>query len=280
MSAETPDHREWLESAALFAVDALGGEERRAFEAHAATCGECQREVASLRPVGTALAYAVPQIDPSPALRTRVLTAALGSAGAANDAQPVGVTHDAPGRSWLPLAAALLLAVGLGAYAYSLRSQIGPLETALNTAREEAISNLEQAQTARQAADAVQQHLDVLMAADSARVQLSAAAPAPASGRADWSRTRGLLVSVDNLPPAPAGRTYQVWYLTRGMPVSAGLLRPDASGRLTGLYPVAPGAPDPIGFALTEEAEGGAAQPTTQPVLVGLMASATPAPRR
>ena len=64
------------------------------------------------------------------------------------------------------------------------------------------------------------------------------------------------------------------------MPVSAGLLRPDASGRLTGLYPVAPGAPDPIGFALTEEAEGGAAQPTTQPVLVGLLASATPAPRR
>ena len=75
MSAETFDHREWLESAALFALDALGGEERRAFATHAATCVECQGEVASLRAVGAALAYAVPQIDPPPALRTRVLTA-------------------------------------------------------------------------------------------------------------------------------------------------------------------------------------------------------------
>jgi anti-sigma-K factor RskA len=279
MSAETRDHREWLESAALFALDALDGDERRAFGAHAATCDECRREVASLRAVGTALAYAVPQVDPPPALRTRVLAAALGSASV-DGARPESATHHAPGRSWLPLAAALLLAVGLGAYAYSLRTQLASLESALNTAREDALSSLEQAQTARQAAAAAQQRLDVLMAADSARVQLSAAAPAPASGRADWSRTRGLLVSIDNLPPAPAGRTYQVWYLTRGMPVSAGLLRPDASGRLTGLYPVAPGAPDPIGFALTEEIEGGAPQPTTQPVLVGLMASAPPAPPR
>ena len=279
MSAETNDHREWLESAALFALDALDGDDRRAFDAHRATCGECQGEVARLRAVSTALAYAVPQIAPPPALRTRVLTAALGSANA-DDAPLGGETHDAPGRSWLALAAAFLLAVGLGAYAYSLRTQLASLEAALNTAREEALSALEQAQTARQAAAETQEHLDVLLAADSARVQLSAAAPAPASGRADWSRTRGLLVSIDNLPAAPAGRTYQVWYLTRGMPVSAGLLRPNASGRLTGLYPVAPGAPDPIGFALTEEAEGGAPQPTTQPILVGLMASATPAPRR
>jgi len=278
MSAETNGHRDWFESAALFALDALGGDDRRVFDAHRATCDECQGEVARLRAVSTALAYAVPQIDPPPALRARVLAAALGSAGS-DEAPPVDATHT-PGRSWLALAAALLLAVGLGAYAYSLRTQLAALEVALNTAREEALSALEQAQSARQAAAETQQHLDVLLAADSARVQLSAAAPAPASGRADWSRTRGLLVSIDNLPPAPAGRTYQVWYLTRGMPVSAGLLRPNASGRLTGLYPVAPGAPDPIGFALTEEAEGGASQPTTQPILVGLMANATPAPRR
>lgn len=274
MSAETHDHREWLESAALFAVDALGGDDRRAFETHVETCAECQREVASLRSVGAALAHAVPQIDPPASLRARVLTAALGPAGAADDDQPQAATPDRASLSWLPVAAALALAVGLGAYAYSLRTQIGSLEASLDTARQEAVRSREEAQTARQAAVTAQQYLDVLMAADTARVQLSAAAPAPASGRADWSRTRGLSVSVDNLPPTPAGRVYQVWYLTRGMPVSAGLLRPDASGRLTGLYPVAAGAPDPIGFALTEEAEGGAAQPTTQPVLVGLLAAA------
>ncbi len=279
MSAETHDHRDWLENAALFALGALGGDERRAFEAHLATCLECRREVASLHPVGVALAQAVPQIDPPPALRARVLAASLGPEGEAG-AVPTTVVHGASRAWWLALAAALLLAAGLGTYAYSLRTQIASVEAALDTARQDALSSLEQAQTAREAAAVVQQHLDVLMAADAARVQLSATAPAQASGRADWSRTRGLLVAIDNLPAAPAGRTYQVWYLTQGMPVSAGLLRPDAAGRLTGRYPVAAAAPDPIGFALTEEAEGGAAQPTTQPVLVGLLARTAPAPRR
>jgi len=135
MSAETNDHREWLESAALFALDALAGDDRRAFDAHRAACRECQSEVARLRAVSTALAYAVPQIDPPPALRTRVLAAALGSAGA-DGAAPRHATHDAPRRSWLALAAALmLLVVGLGAYAYSLRAQLASMETALNTAR-------------------------------------------------------------------------------------------------------------------------------------------------
>ena len=82
-----------------------------------------------------------------------------------------------------------------------------------------------------------QSHLDVLTAPDSTRVALAGQAPAPgASGRADWSRARGLALSLENLPPLQPGRTYQVWLLTAGMPVSAGLLTPDAAGRSTGVY--------------------------------------------
>lgn len=267
MSTEVHNHDAWLESAALYVIDAMDEHERRAFEAHLQGCEQCRAEVASLEGVDHALAGAVPQVDPPAALRDRVLAGVLPA-----KAQPPvasGTAH------WRPLAASLALSVGLGGYAYSLQQRITVLEDQLTDARAQAAETLARAEATQRTLQVTQTHLDVLTAPDSTRVALAGQAPAPAaSGRADWSRARGLALSLENLPPLRAGRTYQVWLLTAGMPVSAGLLAPDAAGRSTGVYPVPQGGVAPTGIALTEEPAGGLPQPTGQPILVGLLSQA------
>jgi|SRR5688572_16259303 anti-sigma-K factor RskA len=264
MSTEVQNHDAWLESAALYVIDAMTADERRAFESHLRGCELCRAELASLEGVDQALASAVPQIDPSAALRDRVLATA-------RPPKADSRTATSPAQ-WLPLAASLALSLGLGGYAYSLQQRIVVLEDELTDARAQAADTLARADATQRTLQVTQSHLDVLTAPDSTRVTLAGQAPAPgASGRADWSRARGLAVSLENLPPLQAGRTYQMWLLTAGMPVSAGLLTPDAAGRSIVVYPVPQGGVMPTGFALTEEPDGGLPQPTGQPILVGLL---------
>ena len=70
------DHAAQRDAAGLYALGALAGADRDAFEAHLATCEECAAEVRSLGAVVRALPYAAPQVDPPAALRARVLAAA------------------------------------------------------------------------------------------------------------------------------------------------------------------------------------------------------------
>src|SRR5215510_3152075 len=78
MSADVNDHEIWRERAAIYALDALTGDERRDFETHLQTCLECAAELSTLRPAADALAQTVPQLDPRPELRDRVLSSVLG----------------------------------------------------------------------------------------------------------------------------------------------------------------------------------------------------------
>ena len=276
MATEPGTHDLWLENAALYAIDAIQGDERRVFEDHLRTCGECRAEIESLRPVNAAMASAVPQIDPPFALRQRVMDAALGPASRRSDSASsvAGLERLAPAGTsayWLATAAALVLTAGIGAYAYLLQGRLTKVQGELASVREQAEASRSEAETARTAVDSTRRLLDVLMAPDSTRVALAGGKPAPdASGRADWSRSRGLAVSTANLPSVRPGRTYQVWLLTKGAPVSAGLLRPEQS---TVVYTDLPAGVQPIGFALSEEPEGGVPAPTGEIYLVGQFAA-------
>jgi anti-sigma-K factor RskA len=289
MSADVNDHEIWRERAAVYALDALTGEERREFETHLQTCLECAAELLTLRPAADALAQTVPQLDPAAALRDRVLAAVLSEKRPAIHASsPTRVTttridvKPSPLR-WLPIAAMLLLAVGLGTYANGLRGRVSRLESELGQARAQsaalqarvtrAEATLASAQTQLTSA---QSQLAVFAAPDSRRVTLLAqkGAPEGVAGRADWSPSRGLALSVSNLPAPLAMRDYQVWLLTTGAPVSAGLLPKDAVDGRTVVFNAPAGAPVPIGVALSEEPEGGVPQPGNRIYLVGLIARA------
>ena len=91
-----------------------------------------------------------------------------------------------------------------------------------------------------------------------------------ASGRAYWSRARGMVFSAAALPPPPAGRTYQVWVVTSApAPISAGLIEPDTRrSRQRGVCHAA-GHPAAVAVAVTLEPAGGVPSPTGPKVLVG-----------
>jgi anti-sigma-K factor RskA len=264
--AMTPiDHGELREQVELYVLGALTSSEHAAFETHLATCDECQTSVRAMSAAADALSHAVPQLEPSPSLRARVLT----SAG-------VKVRSSAATRStllvapWLMAAASLVAAVTLGGYALVMRGRVTSIEERLrDAARQAALAESRIADLQKTSAQG-QFQVAVLAAPDLQRIDLAGRPVAPASaGRAFWSRSRGLVFTASNLPALPAGRTYQLWVLTKQpTPVSAGLFKPDAEGRITTTFETPADLPQPIGMAVTIEPDGGVPLPTGEMYLV------------
>lgn len=65
---------------AAHALDALDAAEARSLEEHLATCAECRAELLHWRETASALAYAAGNVEPAPAVRTRILAAAHAAA--------------------------------------------------------------------------------------------------------------------------------------------------------------------------------------------------------
>jgi anti-sigma factor RsiW len=223
-----------------YAAHALSDTERLAFERHLDACPACAREVRELEATAARLGAAV-AAPPPPELWDRIRAEAL----ATRQLPPVAERGRRAGRRvplLLAAAAALLVAV------LSV--------TALN------LGLLGRADRADRTADLV---AAVLAAPDARRV---AALPGGA-GQATVvvSRQRGRAVFVaDGLPPAPAARTYQLWVVSRSGPRPAGLVEVAGEGRVTRLLDGPVTGNEQV--AMTVERQGGAARPTSEPVVV------------
>jgi anti-sigma-K factor RskA len=239
------DHQ-WSELATPFALGALAPDERARFEAHLAECGACRAEVQALAEVAARLAEAAPLVTPPPGLRDRILREA-------RQARPRGRGRR-PLVPWLAAAACLAIALGLG-YGY-LRERAGARQARA------ALAAVDDSLAARDSLVAT------LLSPDVGTAALAATGQAP-SARLYWSPSRRRVVmAVYRLPPAPVGRTYQLWAIAQGKPVSLGVFNTAADGRGTATMAV------PLGLtfelsAVTEEPAGGSPQPTQQPFLVG-----------
>jgi anti-sigma-K factor RskA len=266
MTAGPTDHDAVRDQLPEYAIGALTGAERATVEAHVRDCAVCTAELATFLPLSGALAQIVAQHDPPAALRARV----LGSTGARVIAMPAR----RPAASWLPwlaAAAMLLVTIGVAGYAGSLRERVRALEAQLHDALLRVEDGERRVNVALRAAADAQTPLSILMAPDVRRIDLAGQPVAPAaSARTFWSRSRGVVLTAANLPPLPAGRTYQLWFVTAQAPVSVGLLKPDAAGRATVVLANATNLPDPAAVAVTIEPDGGVPAPTGDKYLVGL----------
>jgi anti-sigma-K factor RskA len=216
-------------------------------------------------PILQGLAQAVPQVEPPAALRARVLGAAVVSSP-----RPVMRETSSSVGWWLATAASLVLAAGLAVYTVQLRARIAGLETELRDTRLRADAAQLQMADAQRTAAGAQSALAILTASDVARVDLAGQQPSPnASARAFWSRSRGMVFNASNLPPVPAGQTYQLWVVTAKGPISAGLLSPDAQGSVSAVFSTPADIPQPVAMAVTLEKAGGVPAPLGDRYLIG-----------
>jgi hypothetical protein len=220
-----------------YAADALTGVERLAFERHLDACPPCAAEARQLRAAAARLGAAVATPPPA-ALWGRVRAEVATTDQVPPVAGPVGRRFPS-----LLAAAAALLVVAFSVTALGLGLVGGPRRS-------------------ERVADPV---AAVLAAPDARRV----AARAGGAGQAEVvvSRQRGRAAFVaSGLAPAPAARTYQLWMVDRSGPRPAGLVEVPKGGRVTRLLEGRVAGSEQV--ALTVERRGGAARPTSEPVVV------------
>lgn len=274
MTAHESEHDRLRESTGLYVLGALAGEDGAEFERHLAVCPLCADEVRSLGSVAAALPHGVALLDPPASLRARVLTAtrpaALAASVIAMPPRSVPRATSWVSAGWLSAAAMLVVTLGLGAYAGRLREQVAGLEDRLGDAMVRLDRSEQQVAVATRAVSTAEGRLAVLTAPDMRQVDLEGQPVAPgASGRAFWSRSRGLVFTASDLPPLPAGRIYQLWMVLPEAPVSAGLLEPDTQGRVAQAFSTPADVPTPVAIAVTDEPEGGVAAPSGARYLIG-----------
>lgn len=105
---------------------------------------------------------------------------------------------------------------------------------------------------------------------DTTEVSFGGGRPQAPRGKTYVSPSLGVALFASNLPPAPSGKAYEMWIIPKedGTPVPAGLFQ--SASDLTAMH-VYRGAVDIHAggaVAVTLENQGGAAQPTTLPLIV------------
>lgn len=246
----------WTDHAAAYALGALDADERAAFEAHLATCDICRAEVESYQDVSALVGLGAPVRQPPAHLKEKVLAQA-------RLVRPIH-TRTQVRRSWVPwLATAAGLVVAVGALL------LYGMERGRRMVAEAELDST--ATQLRAAATKVAQQDTILAAVLAPDVQSAnlVAQGRPPSVRLYLNRRRSVVVlAAYDLPPAAAGRTYQLWGIADSKPVSLGTFNTGADGRATVTLPI--DSTDRFQLsAITDEPAGGSPQPTTTPFIAG-----------
>lgn len=283
------------ESAALYALDLLEGEERAAFETELARNAELRALTEQLRETGAQLAHLAPAAAPSPFLRDRVLASAEARTTRA--------------RRWpgmVAWAAAACLGLGTGVVGWQAlqlkresetqrgiagraRLDAETIARALDAERELMRRTAESLQATRKELEQLRVTLrdertqsgEIIAAlrrqASVAELKIQSLASLvgdtpQARAIAVWNPlTQEGVLTVANLPALEANKDYQLWLLQPGsdVPVDAGVFRVDAAtGEARVAFKPSRQVPAVDKFAVSLERKGGVPKPEGPLVLL------------
>jgi len=202
-------------------------------------CEVCMKGMKRAREVASMIGAAVAPAEPSAKLRRRILAS-------------VGVEQRGFGWApWLGLLAALSL-VGVFYFEAREQSSLEELAAVRNQMRQQAVDLTR-----------LNEAFAIMTGPETKQVNFGAGA----KGKVFVNPGSGVLLMATNLPPAPAGKAYEMWVIPKGAkPVPAGMFQSQADG--TAMH-IQRGPVDVNGLtvAVTMEDQAGAAQPTS-PILI------------
>ncbi|HEX7997075.1 MAG TPA: anti-sigma factor [Pyrinomonadaceae bacterium] len=293
------DYREMLAEHALGALDAG---EARALDEHLAACEDCRAELSQWLDTTAALAYSVKLTEPPPALRSRLLenVRARGAQPSVSTTKTSGdsrsdsrseTTTTVASPAAATKAAANVVSISehkrsswntfqkFGALAASLAFIAFLITLAVLWNRNRAM----QAEMARMNRDLQstkeqlkrEREISGMFTAPDTRVAtLTGTEMAPrARARLAYNNAGSAMMIVDQLPPAPDGMDYQIWFIADGKPLPGGVFKPDATGHAEMRDQVPASARTAAAFAVTLEPQGGTSAPTGQKYLLSTASS-------
>jgi anti-sigma-K factor RskA len=264
-------HEQFADDLALYALDALQGEERAKLEQHLATCATCRLELEQLRGDAALLALSASGARAPQRARKRLLDAialeprmaSLGRTGSVENrvTQKIEHEHGIGLWGWIGWAITAVLVV----FAVSLWRENSALRGTLASASSQIAESRREAEELRKIAAPI---LDP----EAQQVTLVAAkTPAQPQGKAFYLRNRSSLIFLaNNMPALPPEKAYELWLIpVSGAPIPAGVFKPDAHGSASVVNPPLPAGTKAKAFAITVENESGSAAPTTPILMMG-----------
>jgi anti-sigma-K factor RskA len=256
----------------LYALGALDGEEKQAFEAHVRLCEPCAQQLMTALQRATLLGLAAEPVTPPPSVKESLMRRARAERPApvqeARQVRSVEPRSEIRPRrfAWLTpaLAVATVVFAALSGWLWfgneRAMQQIADLQSQLTVAQAQSL----------QIARASEETNQILGAPGTIRVAL-AQQPGGPSGRAAvvYNARMGMALYMGQLAPAAPDKSYQLWIVpTSGAPVSLGVMSSMDAGQMVTAH-VPPGM-EAKAFAVTVEPKGGMPQPTGPKVLVGV----------
>lgn len=292
-------HEEYKELLAMEAAGALEADERARLETHLSSCEECRAELRELSDAAASLAYTVAPVAPPRAMRALVLQSVRAvdpseARSRAVDPSEFAARAVDPSESkgtdlrgllrgfslWQILGARPSLAFGMAASLAAVAA-LGVMTVALlnrNSALTREVAQLydrlrdSQSETTgvrTQLASA--RDLNDILASPDARVTQLAGKGEGGRARATlaYERTTGrAVIFTTGLPPAPAGKEYQLWLIADNKKMPGGTFKTDPEGhaRVSDRLPAGEASPT---FAVTLERAGGVPAPEGEIYLIG-----------
>jgi anti-sigma-K factor RskA len=282
---------------AAHALSSLEAAQARELETHLASCAECRAELDSWQDIAASLVYAAPLAEPSAELRSRILASVRAEDSAMQNLNPATGDGKVKGRvssssstesnvvpfekpaqrtrstasTILAIAASLaFVAVALSLILLwtrynAMRQEMAQLTDKLGMTQQELTRERETLARERQAKE--------LISAPETRITALAGTELATRARAKFvydRKTGRAMLMADDLPPAPAGKAYQLWFIAEGKPPMPGhVFNTDAAGHAEMAEQLPEEARGANVFAVTLEPSGGVPAPTGAKYLLG-----------
>jgi anti-sigma-K factor RskA len=264
-------HEQYADDLALYALDALRGEDRARVDAHLATCAACRLELEQLRGDTALVALSAAGPRPPQRARKRLLDAVAREARVADALSQLTQKRETPSRAWwsvpgwwgwLGLAVAILTVI----------PTVLSLQRANMSLRQQLVDASSRATKSARELEELRRVAAPILDPETQRVTLVSTKTVPQpQGKAFYLRNRSSLVFLaNNMPALPPRKAYELWLIpVNGAPIPAGVFKPDAHGSASVVNPVLPAAVEAKAFAITVEDDTGATAPTTPILMMG-----------